>query len=56
MSSSRKKRTVMPLSSAGLMTFYSSDEPGVKVGPVGVLTITVAFTVASILLLIFKPV
>lgn len=56
MSSSRKKRTVMPLSSAGLMTFYSSDEPGIRVGPEATLGITITFIVVSILLLIFKPV
>ncbi len=54
--STKKKRTVMPLSSAGLMSFYNTDEPGIKITPAGILALTVGFIVISIALLVLRPV
>ncbi len=54
--STKKKRTVMPLSSAGLISFYSTDEPGIKVTPELILAFTIGFVVVSVALLVLKPV
>ncbi|MFP3133169.1 MAG: preprotein translocase subunit Sec61beta [Nitrososphaeria archaeon] len=54
--SSKKKKTVMPMSSAGLISFYNTDQPGIKVTPTAILALTISFIVISIVLLILKPV
>jgi len=53
--SSKKKKTVMPMSSAGLMSFYNSDEPGIKLKPEAIIGLTIGFIVISIVLLVLKP-
>lgn len=52
--SAKKKKTVMPMSSAGLMSFYNSDEPGIKVSPTAIFALSVVFIVFSIVILAFK--
>lgn len=53
--SSKKKKTVMPMSSAGLMSFYNSDEPGIKLKPEAIIGLTIGFIVISVVLLVLKP-
>ncbi len=53
--SSKKKKTVMPMSSAGLMSFYNADEPGIKLKPEAIMGLTIGFIVISVIMLVLKP-
>jgi Sec61beta family. len=50
MSKSRKKKETMPISSAGLITYYEEDISKVKVNPALVILLSILFISMIILL------
>jgi len=50
MSKSRKKKEAMPISSAGLITYYEEDISKVKVNPAFIIFLSVLFISIVILL------
>ncbi|MDG7039690.1 MAG: preprotein translocase subunit Sec61beta [Nitrososphaerota archaeon] len=52
--SSKKKASALPASSAGLLRFYETDEPGLKLRPEIVVIANIAFIILAVVLPIIK--
>ncbi|MDG7035911.1 MAG: preprotein translocase subunit Sec61beta [Nitrososphaerota archaeon] len=52
--SSKKKASALPASSAGLLRFYETDEPGLKLRPEIVVIATIVFITLTVILPIIK--
>ena len=50
-----KEKTTMPPTGAGLMRFFDEDTKAIKVGPKGVIAMTLILVAAEILLFAFGP-
>jgi len=50
-----KEKTTLPPTGAGLMRFFDEDTKAIKIGPKGVIALTLILVAAEILLFAFGP-